>query len=232
MEEIWRRVPSCNPRNIEVSNLGRVRNGANGHLFSEGPTVGKRIRKDGTLSRGYRVIPQIENGKNITKYVHRLVAEAWLGECPLGLQTNHIDGNSLNNAVSNLEYCTPSQNLRHAYANGLKKGPLKEEARNKAIDLYKTGLYSLREIAAIVGCCYVTVLDAISASDHGGCATIKTTFSMRVAMCQLHERGWKLQDLADLFSVDIATVSRTISGKLGIPKDVADYYSFSLGDRS
>ena len=52
--------------------------------------------------------------------LHRLVAEHFVPN-PLGLpQVNHIDGNRLNNAASNLEWCSASGNVRHAYAKKLK----------------------------------------------------------------------------------------------------------------
>lgn len=54
--------------------------------------------------------------------LHKLVAEHFL-ENPnpsTHTQVNHIDGNRYNNAVSNLEWCTPSKNVKHAFNTGLK----------------------------------------------------------------------------------------------------------------
>lgn len=52
--------------------------------------------------------------------LHRLVAEHFIPN-PKGLtQVNHKDGNRLNNTVENLEWVSPSENVKHAYRTGLK----------------------------------------------------------------------------------------------------------------
>ena len=102
------------------------------------------------------------NGKRIRKTAHRLVAEHYL-ENPDNLpMVNHKDGNKINNHISNLEWCTCSQNTRHAFDTGLRnldfqyKGP----AHNRSLTdnqvrlirkLQKTG-WKRKEIIDLVGC--------------------------------------------------------------------------------
>lgn len=51
--------------------------------------------------------------------VHRLIAEAYIPNPDNKPYVNHIDGNSNNNAVSNLEWVTASENVAHAWSTGL-----------------------------------------------------------------------------------------------------------------
>jgi HNH endonuclease len=46
--------------------------------------------------------------------LHRIVAKAFLGDCPPGKVVNYKDGNKLNNNPNNLEYCTIAENIHHA----------------------------------------------------------------------------------------------------------------------
>lgn len=48
-------------------------------------------------------------------YIHRLVYEHFIWNIPFGFEINHIDWNKLNNSISNLECCTHSDNMLHAY---------------------------------------------------------------------------------------------------------------------
>ena len=76
------------------------------------------VKMVGMIDRcGYREV--ILNGKN--HRVHRLVAEAFIPN-PNNLPcVNHIDGNKQNNSVKNLEWCTHSENMIHAYQTGLEQ---------------------------------------------------------------------------------------------------------------
>jgi len=57
--------------------------------------------------------------------IHVLVLETFNRLRPYGKCCNHIDGNKLNNHISNLEWVTWSENMKHAWDNGLNKGKTK-----------------------------------------------------------------------------------------------------------
>jgi hypothetical protein len=67
----------------------------------------------------YPMVALTIDGVPTTKYVHRLVAEAFFGKSDL--QVNHKDGNRTNNNVENLEYLTQRENLQHGWKTGLIK---------------------------------------------------------------------------------------------------------------
>ena len=81
-----------------------------------------------------------KNGKSECKKIHRLVAEAFVyNDDPLNKVTvNHIDGNRLNNCYTNLEWCTYSENLKHAYdvLNRTINIPTRHKVPCRSIDKY------------------------------------------------------------------------------------------------
>lgn len=59
------------------------------------------------------------SGKCFCFRVHKLVAETYIPNPYNKPEVNHIDGNKLNNHVSNLEWVTHRENMGHAYTTGL-----------------------------------------------------------------------------------------------------------------
>lgn len=70
-------------------------------------------------NKGYLCINLYKNSKVHKFQIHRLLAMAFIPN-PNNLDIiNHIDGNPLNNELSNLEWCTQSHNIKHAWDTGL-----------------------------------------------------------------------------------------------------------------
>lgn len=88
---------------------------------------------------GYNYIRFYANQKPTHVKIHRLMAETFLKKPDDGqyYEVNHKDGNKNNNAVSNLEWCTPSANLKHAYKLGLKKPIKSSQVWNAKLDFFK-----------------------------------------------------------------------------------------------
>jgi hypothetical protein len=68
---------------------------------------------------GYLTVNLWHAGKRATAYVHRLVAQAFIGPIADGMTVNHKDGDKANPALSNLEIVTHAQNMAHASRTGL-----------------------------------------------------------------------------------------------------------------
>ena len=79
----------------------------------------KRQLRAGVLPSGYPIVVLSDGKAQATKYVHRLVAEAFIENPDGKTQINHIDGCKTNNDVTNLEWATPSENMKHACQTGL-----------------------------------------------------------------------------------------------------------------
>ena len=101
--ERWKSIKGYS--SYEISDYGRIRKN-NGFIKS---TIN-------SLS-GYEYVSLInDRGERKNLKVHRLVAYAFCeGRTEEKSEVNHKDGNILNNKASNLEWCTPSENLIHSY---------------------------------------------------------------------------------------------------------------------
>ena len=119
MDEAWKPVVGFEGL-YEVSNTGKVRS-VDRIVPSRWP-CGAKMRgvmlTPQTSHKGYKTVVLHKNNQYHQKQVHRLVAEAFI-ENPDGLpQVNHIDTDKANNNVSNLEWISGTDNMRHAFKNG------------------------------------------------------------------------------------------------------------------
>ena len=86
--------------------------------------------------------------------IHRLVLLAFIPiENSDEFQVNHIDGVKTNNHISNLEWCTRSYNMLHAYENGLHQSisNITEYQAVQVCELLSKSKYTNKEIGAMVG---------------------------------------------------------------------------------
>ena len=126
INEIWKDVLGFEGRYM-VSNLGNVKSIVTNHGKPQDKEIVKRIRSD---TCNYYYVQLSRNGKSTHKAVHRLVAECFIDNPENKPIVNHIDGNKHNNAADNLEWCTYSENLEHAFSIGLRSV---EDCRNRMI---------------------------------------------------------------------------------------------------
>ena len=82
----------------------------------------KRLLQNKSGDNRYPSVTLRKDMKNHQVSVHRLVAEHFINNNDNKSQVNHKDGNKTNNMVTNLEWCTVSENIKHAYELGLNTG--------------------------------------------------------------------------------------------------------------
>lgn len=143
-----------------------------------------RIISDARCRRGIKLLDPVEtangylrvnlrhaDGSSLYYSIHRIVKIEF---DPIdgfeNLQVNHWDGNKHNNWLYNLQWSTGSENILHAYRNGLKYAKCGENAGNATISnqqaemigqLISENQFNHVEIAKNIGC-PVHIVDSIS----------------------------------------------------------------------
>lgn len=109
MNELWKVIPGFEGL-YEVSSLGRVRSCARTVFGLKKQTVDARDLKQSDNGRGYSKVCLWRDGHESSRYVHRLVLLAFVGEPPPHCEACHNDGIRSNNNLSNLRWDTHAAN--------------------------------------------------------------------------------------------------------------------------
>lgn len=128
--EIWVDIPSTNGC-YQASSLGRIRRSSP----SRGTRVGK-VLSPRRHPQGYLHVVLCVGGEKLTRKVHRLVAEAFLGFFP-DLEVCHNDGNFDHNAPENLRWDTHLSNMMDRIKHGtMLYGEAHQNARLSENDVF------------------------------------------------------------------------------------------------
>jgi hypothetical protein len=135
--------------NYSVSNHGDIRN-----------DLTDRVLKKQLVRNGYQHVVLCDTDGHHSKSVHRLVAKEFVDN-PRGCDmVNHIDGDKSNNCAENLEWCTQSENMKHAYRMGLQK-PIRtqiEYSLSRAAEKRKRPVRNIE-----TGVCYPSIKECAEA---------------------------------------------------------------------
>lgn len=139
-QEKWKPVVGYEGR-YEVSDLGRIRS----KWFD-------KILKPQGMNTGYKLISLTVNRKHKNALVHRLVAHAFLESIEGKKLVNHKNGDKSDNRAVNLEWCTYSENIRHAFSIGLMK------------NISRPAIWRWKTIYARIGCKAIAFASVTSAA--------------------------------------------------------------------
>lgn len=126
---------------------------SNYYITTKGEVINKksgRIIKPKITTCGYARVGIYANGIQKMMFVHRLVALTYIPNLENKPQINHIDGNKLNNNLVNLEWCTASENFKHAKEFGLYKG-WTEKSRKKSSESHTGKKFTKTHILNLSG---------------------------------------------------------------------------------
>ena len=108
IKERWKEIEGF--PNYEVSDQGRVRNKKTGCILK--PDIAKG---------GYHRITLYNEYGPKHFFIHTLVTRSFIGKKPDNMEVDHLDGDKSNNSLSNLDYCTSSENKERAIKLGLRE---------------------------------------------------------------------------------------------------------------
>lgn len=138
--EVWKQVPDILDI-CYVSSLGRFKNSKGIIITNRKPNIS-----------GY--IPITLCGK--TYRLHRIIANAFIDNPDNKEQVNHMDGNKINNCISNLEWVTNQENQIHKFKTGLGNNQTRKicqyDLENNFIKIFPSIISASKEINVCKSC--------------------------------------------------------------------------------
>lgn len=142
MKEEWKDIAGYEDL-YQVSNYGRVKSLDRISAYRSRKTKGVLL-KQSTRKDGYLLVSLWKNGCHYNGLVHQLVARAFKGPRPDGLQVCHEDGVQSNCAASNFRYDTPIGNNRDKRRHGTSSGRDTSGDKNGNAKLNRDQVLSIR----------------------------------------------------------------------------------------
>lgn len=223
----WKDIPGYEGL-YQVNLLGQVK-----RLGGSVGCKNDRLLKIRLSAGGYKSVALSKNSKPKETAIHRCLMLAFVGFPPTPLhEVNHKDGNKLNNDLSNLEWVTASENMKHAITTGLKKA--KQGKNNYAAKLtdckvmeirrrfaagerhgnlgkeFGISANHVRDIAAGNKWKHLPVIDN---KKERGNHFMKLTCSNVREIRNLRSQGWLIREIAEKFKVSMPTIVNTVNGK-------------------
>lgn len=123
-EEIWKDVVGYEGY-YQASNLGKIKSLSRvvNSCMGNPSTRKETILKSQIINSGYKVSTFCLDYNKRNFFVHRVVAECFVSNPQDLPEVNHINGIKTDNRAENLEWCSRSENKKHAYRIGLRTAP-------------------------------------------------------------------------------------------------------------
>lgn len=164
---MWKEIPGTNGAYMANDETGEIR--STDRYGTDGRRLKGKILIPWKQNSGYDVVTLYVNNISRNYLVHRLIAKTFLEELPGKTDVNHIDGNKSNNKVSNLEYVTRSENIRHCVARNAFSHRVSRYHPVHMLDMegiYQQSFDSIKEAAEYVGVSTMQIQYALQGKSH------------------------------------------------------------------
>ena len=219
--EIWKDIVGLEGK-YQVSNFGNVKRLAYKKLNKDYKETIIKPR----LHKGY--LYALHGVKGITQLIHRLVAIAFIPNPENKKTVNHIDADKTNNNLSNLEWNTHSEQMRHAYNNDLvdvRGAPKFTKAHKQEVfDFYQNNKIGYVQLGELFGMSERTAWRIVNEGVHPRPTTriLKTgerivedilTKQQVEEIKELRRQGMTYKAIGEIYNRGISQIFRVVKGQ-------------------